>query len=87
MDVIVSSVVDVSHVFVQQPTHPTFTCLEQLNYCMNTCYGQDGIVPQLPRPIEGWLEVPDLLVFDCNIPKTCMQGILLNAIFRVSTRS
>jgi len=52
VDVIVSSVVDVSHVFVQQPTHPTFSCLERLNLCMNACYSQDGIVPQLPRPIE-----------------------------------
>ncbi len=53
VDVIVSSVVDCNHVFVQQPTHPSFTSLEKLAYCMNLCYTQDNIVPQLPRPIEG----------------------------------
>jgi A-kinase anchor protein 1 len=52
VDVIVSSVVDANHVFVQQPTHPSYTSLEKLNYCMNLCYTGDNIVPQLPRPIE-----------------------------------
>ena len=52
VDVIVSSVVDANHVFVQQPTHPTYSSLERLNYCMNVCYTQDTIVPQLPRPID-----------------------------------
>ncbi len=55
MDVIVSSVVDANHVFVQQPTHPTYSSLERLSYCMNSCYSHDSIVPQLPRPIDGEL--------------------------------
>ena len=57
MDVIVSSVVDANHVFVQQPTHPTFSSLENLNYYMNLCYTQDNAVPPLPR-IERELSKP-----------------------------
>ena len=53
VDVVVSSIVDTGHLFVQQPTHPSFPSLERLNQFMNSCYLQDGIVPQLPRPIEG----------------------------------
>jgi hypothetical protein len=32
---------------------PSFPSLERLNQFMNSCYTQDGIVPQLPRPLEG----------------------------------
>ncbi|XP_013383304.1 A-kinase anchor protein 1, mitochondrial isoform X2 [Lingula anatina] len=52
VDVIVSSIVNASHIFVQQPTHPTYPSLERLNQFMIMCYQHDGIVPQLPRPIE-----------------------------------
>ena len=52
VDVVVSSVVSANHIFIQQPTHPTFSSLESLNYCMNVCYTQDNVVPQLPRPID-----------------------------------
>ncbi|XP_064620259.1 A-kinase anchor protein 1, mitochondrial-like isoform X2 [Lineus longissimus] len=52
-DAIVSSMVDVSHVFLQQPTHPSFPSLERLNQYMNTCYTQDLTVPPLPKPVEG----------------------------------
>ena len=53
IDVIVSSVVAPNHLFIQQPTHPTFPMLERMNQCMNICYMQDSIVPELPRPIES----------------------------------
>ncbi|CAH1800363.1 unnamed protein product [Owenia fusiformis] len=52
VDTVVSNIVQAGHVFLQQPTHPTFPSLERLNHCMIACYTQDGIVPQLPRPIE-----------------------------------
>ena len=56
VDVNVSSVVSANHLFLQQPTQPSFYMLEKQNACMNICYsGQDSMVPvpQLPRPIEG----------------------------------
>ena len=53
-DVIVASVVEGNRLFVQQPTHPTFSSLERLNHCMLMCYtNTEAVVPQLPRPIEG----------------------------------
>ncbi|KAK3084005.1 hypothetical protein FSP39_006649 [Pinctada imbricata] len=52
VDVVVSSIVDTGHLFLQQPTHPSFPSLERLNQFMNVCYHQNGVVPQLPRPIE-----------------------------------
>ncbi|XP_022096223.1 A-kinase anchor protein 1, mitochondrial-like [Acanthaster planci] len=51
-DVIVSSVVSAGHVFVQQPTHPTYMALTRLNTFMNNCYSQMDMTPPLPRPIE-----------------------------------
>lgn len=75
IDVVVSSIVDVGHVFVQQHTHPTFPSLERLNQFMIACYTQDGIVPQLPRPLEvgvvcsapmlnGWYRAQITAVYD-----------------------
>lgn len=52
IDVVVSSIVDAGHIFIQQPTHPSFPSLERLNQFMIACYMQDGLVPQLPRPLE-----------------------------------
>ncbi|XP_048751874.2 A-kinase anchor protein 1, mitochondrial-like isoform X2 [Ostrea edulis] len=52
VDVVVSSIVDAGHIFIQQPTHPSFPSLERLNQFMIACYMQDGLVPQLPRPLE-----------------------------------
>ncbi|KAI0220716.1 A-kinase anchor protein 1, mitochondrial [Lamellibrachia satsuma] len=52
VDIIVSSVVAPNHVFVQQPTHAMYPLLDRQNQCMLLCYNQDGIVPQLPRPLE-----------------------------------
>ncbi|XP_072033790.1 uncharacterized protein [Amphiura filiformis] len=52
-DVYVSSVVSAAHIFVQQPTHPTFMALQGLDTCMANTYNQQvDTVPQLPRPIE-----------------------------------
>lgn len=53
VDVVVSSIVDAGHIFIQQPTHPSFPSLERLNQFMMTCYNQESVVPQLPRPLEG----------------------------------
>lgn len=53
IDVVVSSIVDAGHIFIQQPTHPSYPSLERLNQFMISCYMQDGLVPQLPRPLEG----------------------------------
>jgi A-kinase anchor protein 1 len=52
VEVVVSHVVSPNHVFVQQPTHPTFPLLERQSYNMRACYSVDNNVPQLPRPIE-----------------------------------
>lgn len=63
-DVFVSSIVNGGHVFVQQPTHPTFPALERLDSCMYNTYSQFSS-PELSRPIvpnsicvapsnEGW---------------------------------
>ena len=53
MDVLVSSVVSPNHVFLQQPTHPTFHMLKTLHQRMNVCYSQENQIPLLPRPIES----------------------------------
>lgn len=65
IDILVASLVDGGHLFLQLPTHPTYAALERLNQFMNRCYSQPGMVPQLPRPLivgvicaapvmEGW---------------------------------
>ncbi|GAB1602638.1 hypothetical protein Ahia01_000543400 [Argonauta hians] len=51
VDVVVTSVVDASHVFLQLPTHPTYTALSRLDKFMNRCYSQPGLVPHLPQPL------------------------------------
>ncbi|ESO95396.1 hypothetical protein LOTGIDRAFT_215053 [Lottia gigantea] len=53
VDVIVSNIVDAGHIFVQQPTHPSFPSLDRLNQFMMMCYTQDKMVPPLPQPIEA----------------------------------
>jgi len=52
VEVIVCSVVTPNHVFIQQPTHPTFPSLERQSYHMRMCYNVEN-VPHLPRPIDG----------------------------------
>jgi len=51
-DVILSSLISPSHFFLQQPTHPSFLALSQLNACMNICYSEP-MAPPLPTPIQG----------------------------------
>lgn len=50
-DVILSSLISPSHFFLQQPTHPSFLALSQLNACMNICYSEP-MAPPLPSPIQ-----------------------------------
>lgn len=40
------------HLFLQQPTHPSFPNLNVLNGIMNACYN-DNDSPLLPNPIPG----------------------------------
>uniref|UniRef100_A0A915K429 K Homology domain-containing protein n=1 Tax=Romanomermis culicivorax TaxID=13658 RepID=A0A915K429_ROMCU len=56
-EVTLSSMVDASHFFVQQPTHPTFPSLARLDQYLLAVYSQPAGVPGLPKPIEkseGW---------------------------------
>jgi len=66
VEVIVCSVVTPNHVFLQQPTHPTFPSLERQNYHMRMCYSVEN-VPHLPRPIDGKVSVVVNDTF-CNRP-------------------
>ena len=61
MDVVVSSIVDAGRIFIQQPTHPSYTSLERLNHFMLQCYMQEGAVPDIPRPIESELKQKSIL--------------------------
>lgn len=53
-DTIVSCMVSPRHLFLQQPTHPTFPSLNVLSAYMNACYSQENIEqpPLLPQPIK-----------------------------------
>ena len=51
-EVVVSAIVDAGHVFVQQPTHPTFTSLAKLDNYMAAVYSQPNGIPTLPTPVE-----------------------------------
>ncbi|KAL3856694.1 hypothetical protein ACJMK2_011419 [Sinanodonta woodiana] len=75
LDIVVSSIVDAGHIFIQQPTHPTFPSLDRLNQFMLACYSQPGAVPDLPQPIEvgvicaapmlnGWYRAQIMAVYE-----------------------
>ncbi|CAH1957628.1 unnamed protein product [Acanthoscelides obtectus] len=49
-DTILSCLVAPNHLFMQQPTHPSFPSLNVLTNCMNGCYN-DCQSPMLPNPI------------------------------------
>nr|CAI5817853.1 unnamed protein product [Callosobruchus analis] len=49
-DTILSCLVAPNHLFLQQPTHPSFPSLNVLASCMNGCYN-DCQSPMLPNPI------------------------------------
>lgn len=51
-DTILSCIVTPCHLFLQQPTHPTFPNLNILADHINMCYS-DAESPLLPRPIPG----------------------------------
>ncbi|XP_076364473.1 uncharacterized protein LOC143253871 [Tachypleus tridentatus] len=80
-DTILSSMVTAGHFFLQQPTHPTYPSLSQLDQCMTTCYIQVD-TPRLPQPVEasvvcaasmmgGWFRAQIMYVHenmeDCDI--------------------
>lgn len=80
-DTILSSMVTTGHFFLQQPTHPTYPSLSQLDQCMTTCYIQVD-TPRLPQPVEasvvcaapmmgGWFRAQIMYVHenmeDCDI--------------------
>lgn len=49
-DTILSCMVAPNHLFMQQPTHPSFPSLNLLTNCMNSCYNSTDS-PLLPSPI------------------------------------
>ncbi|CAH1100191.1 unnamed protein product [Psylliodes chrysocephalus] len=49
-DTVLSCLVAPNHLFLQQPTHPSFPSLNILTNCMNACYSQ-AESPLLPTPI------------------------------------
>lgn len=52
-DTIVSCMVTPNHLFLQQPTHPSFPNLNSLTNCMNACYA-DKNSPMLPNPLPDY---------------------------------
>lgn len=54
-EVVVSSLVDPGHVFIQQPTHPSFSSLNVLDRYMLHLYSQQNGIPELPKPCETGL--------------------------------
>ena len=50
--------VDAGHVFVQQPTHPTFPSLTLLDQYMIRLYSQSNGIPELPQPCESTFLYP-----------------------------
>lgn len=76
-EVVVSSLIEPGHFFVQQPTHPSFTSLARLDQYMLAVYNQTNGVPSLPRPIEdgvicaapvmdGWFRAQTVEKYDEN---------------------
>jgi hypothetical protein len=66
-DVILSSLVSAGHMFLQQPTHPTFPVLSRLIMTMSQCYTEEE-TPTLPNParklIPLFAQVRNLSHFD-----------------------
>lgn len=52
IDVHVSAIVSVNHVFIQLPTHPTYNLLQRLDEDMLHLYSSDPTIPLLNEPIE-----------------------------------
>ncbi|XP_057653881.1 A-kinase anchor protein 1, mitochondrial-like [Diorhabda carinulata] len=49
-DTVLSCLVAPNHLFLQQPTHPSFPSLNLLTNCMNACYSQSDS-PLIPTPV------------------------------------
>lgn len=45
-EIMISAIVSPNHVFLHQPSHPTYTALQRLNDCMSHCYN-DTATPEL----------------------------------------
>ncbi|XP_070572826.1 A-kinase anchor protein 1, mitochondrial-like [Ptychodera flava] len=75
--VIVSSIVTGGHVFVQQPTHPTYPALAKLYDYMLDCYSSSSDSPDLERPLElGQIcavELPDDGWYRAEIMNVCSE--------------
>ncbi|CAJ0941533.1 unnamed protein product, partial [Mesorhabditis belari] len=54
-EVVISSLVDPGHLFLQQPTHPSFSSLNLLDRYMLHLYSQDSGIPHLSEPCETGL--------------------------------
>jgi A-kinase anchor protein 1 len=50
-DVVISSIVYGDHIFIQQPTNPTFSALERLDACMFNTYSE-LTCPSLSKPVS-----------------------------------
>lgn len=51
-DTIMSCLVTPSHLFLQQPAHPTYPSLQVLANCMNLCYSDPTLhSPMIPKPV------------------------------------
>ncbi|KHN81231.1 KH domain-containing protein C56G2.1 [Toxocara canis] len=51
-EVLVCSIVDAGHFFVQQPAHPSYQSLSRLDCYMFAVYSISAGIPQLPKPCE-----------------------------------
>ncbi|EFO83458.1 hypothetical protein GCK72_010738 [Caenorhabditis remanei] len=54
-EIAVSSIINPSHFFVQQPTHATFPSLRHLDMYMGSLYGEQSNLPELPIPCQNGL--------------------------------
>lgn len=59
-NIYISSIISESHVFVQQPDHPSYQALDRLNIFMSDIYNNYS-TPRVPQPIH-----PDTIAVACN---------------------
>uniref|UniRef100_A0A1I8A876 Tudor domain-containing protein n=1 Tax=Steinernema glaseri TaxID=37863 RepID=A0A1I8A876_9BILA len=74
-EVVVSSMLNPGHFFVQQPTHPTFSQLQRLDRYMLGIYSQTAGIPDLPQPcaigllcvapsLSGWFRAVTMAYYE-----------------------
>ncbi|KAK0419680.1 hypothetical protein QR680_014263 [Steinernema hermaphroditum] len=74
-EVVVSSMLNPGHFFVQQPTHPTFSQLQRLDRYMLGIYSQTTGIPDLPQPcaigllcvapsLSGWFRAVTMAYYE-----------------------